>query len=541
MVKLHKYLFHLIALFTITCNTETICQNNDNWISEFPGTSLINIFSFEAFPSTFQDSIIFLHNSLPTNNNFIKINTATQTVETNHIYGEYNGELISFLLTKEYKARKGIVGQFYTYGPKLDFIVLSDYPNEKHKGKAIVSNWEHSVYEPFTFEFLDDSTLLFSLIDYTPIIDSIYKIGLKLTKWNYSKDSIEWTKNYLTADNNTQEYHVSHLTKLSNGRCIMAGFFGSGTDFSGFLMEFSPANGEIIRAVAFPQYDIDPFSKLIRISEDSENNLFISSTHKDSQNNKSGIIFKLSPEWNLLWAKKIIAKNYSPTRFATTTIDDGNILFVLYTDKELPVIIGHISSNGNLLWHNGLEFHSPYVILSEADGVYFISGKKYAPDGTSSPGIIVAKTTAEGELTNCPQLNACIQLEPFNIQLYPVQWLSVPSTIQFVDMDTVILEFKSIFNASPYCSNLQPPNPFFSLPDTVCAGTCLQPDSTFNRLAHHVEWHIAGPMTDTLIADTTFSFCFDQPGTWTVTQRIWLLGCEDEWTHLLTVLPDDLH
>jgi gliding motility-associated-like protein len=38
--------------------------------------------------------------------------------------------------------------------------------------------------------------------------------------------------------------------------------------------------------------------------------------------------------------------------------------------------------------------------------------------------------------------------------------------------------------------------------------------------------------------DTTFNFCFTVPGTYTISQEVWVLGCSDFYSRELVVLPD---
>jgi len=120
-----------------------------------------------------------------------------------------------------------------------------------------------------------------------------------------------------------------------------------------------------------------------------------------------------------------------------------------------------------------------------------------------------------------------------------IEWGIEAAEIASSPLEVFISDFSMEF--TPHCNSPTPPTPYFTLPDTICIGDCLSPDSIYNRLAHQVEWYISGPGgLDTTIVDTTFQWCFEQAGIYQIEQGVWLLGCSDFYSRELVVLPDDL-
>ncbi|RME57175.1 hypothetical protein D6779_09220, partial [Candidatus Parcubacteria bacterium] len=341
-----------------------------------------------------------------------------------------------------------------------------------------------------------DSSLIFSFTNFTPTSSLQYRQALGLAKWNYFSDSVMWKKSYIIDSDSFNFYYPSFSRLISPEKIIVAGYVNASPNHRfGFLLEINTNTGQIQKQILFPQNGVDHRSKLIRVCKDSENNIYVTSVLAEQEDLLPfGIIFKLSENFELLWAKKIIVENFFPARFSAEILPDQSLLFVYYAEQELPVIVGKINPNGELLWHKGFEFYQPVVSILDNGSIIMTSGTKYFPDGSSEPGFLVAKTDTITNIDDCPQLNSCLYLDTINLHFYDANWIIRPATIALRPLDSIVFVPTDSTLFSPYCSNLQPPNPFFTLPDTVCAGTCLQPDSTFNRLAHHVEWRISGPM-----------------------------------------------
>ncbi len=300
-------------------------------------------------------------------------------------------------------------------------------------------------------------------------------------------------------------------------------------------------DGELLTSVDLKfveELSISP-TKLTQIV-DTEGNVFISGIGIDSlSGSQETFIVKFNQQYEFIWKKVFKVDHFPFYDLKIAPADDGGVLFTYATTGDLPVIYGKISSDGDLLWYKGFSFYRPRMTILSDGSVAFLSGKKYYENGDWEPAIMLAKTNVEGEIENCPQYDACVELEAKeDVIVSPVSWITEEGPI----LDSFEVRPKDLpITLTPYCGSPTPPHPYFVLPDTICAGDCLTPDSTYNRLAHQVEWYITGPGgLDTTIIDTTFTWCFDQPGHYQVEQGIWLLGCSDYYLRDVVVLPDDL-
>ncbi len=253
---------------------------------------------------------------------------------------------------------------------------------------------------------------------------------------------------------------------------------------------------------------------------------------------KNGVITKLDSNYEIQWSKRILGENLPCKKLKVQPLPDGSLLFVYVSYGDLPIVYGKLGPDGNLLWYKGYSFYDPAFDIGEDGSLYFFSTKKYHEDGSSESALILAKTDSLGNIEGCSQYPACVYVEDIELIALPVEW----ERFDGPSIPSIEVEVSDLPHAlTPYCGSPAPPHPYFYLPDTICAGDCLTPDSTYNRLAHQVEWYITGPGgLDTTIIDTTFTWCFDQPGHYQVEQGIWLLGCSDYYLRDVVVLPDDL-
>ena len=261
--------------------------------------------------------------------------------------------------------------------------------------------------------------------------------------------------------------------------------------------------------------------------------------YNEEEDKYDGFLLKINESYEVLWCKLFYADQYDCYDFKLALGPTNTLAFAYISVGEFPVIFGEVTLDGQLLWKNGFSAYDPSVAIGEDGAFYFTSSKKYFPDASYIYRLLLAKTDANGHINDCPEFNACLELYDISPPVFEeLEWIrsdgySLPAM-------PVTLMPANVFS-SPYCGSPTPPHPYFVLPDTICAGDCLSPDSTYNRLAHQVEWYITGPGgLDTTIIDTTFTWCFDQPGHYQVEQGIWLLGCSDYFLRDVEVLPDDL-
>ncbi len=252
---------------------------------------------------------------------------------------------------------------------------------------------------------------------------------------------------------------------------------------------------------------------------------------------KEGFVAKMDKDYHLLWAKKLTAEAFPLFSIKLKVFPNGEVVFAYVTLGDLPVIVGKISTDGDLSWYRGYSFYTPEITIGQDSSIFFSSPKKYFEDGSSELSPIVAKTTPGGIIEGCDQFDACLDLVNIALTFTEKNWerFDVPGP-QSIPVSIAPITF----SATPHCGIPPPPKATFSLPDTLCQYSCVEPDSLKNQLANHVEWTIEGPGVDTTIVDTTFNWCFDIPGTYSIEQEVWLLGCSEFFSHTLEVLPDNL-
>lgn len=316
------------------------------------------------------------------------------------------------------------------------------------------------------------------------------------------------------------------------------------SDFSAmglnYLLKISP-DGDLLGNTG-----VSSDSFLFRsISIDANGNVYLAGRRLQAANPTGtanryweGFVAKLDSDYGLLWSKRLTAEAFEAADIGIQASPDGHVVFTYVTWGDLPVISGKISPDGDLLWYRGYEFYRPQISIGTDSSIYFATFRKYFPDGSWQDGAsLLAKTDPNGDIDGCPQFAACLSLVDMPLPLETWEWTQeVAPELPEIDVEVVPVNFAT----TPYCGTPTPPSAGFSLPDTACQFSCLSPDSLQNRLAHYRQWRLTGPGVDTLFADSTFSWCYNVPGRYTVEQEIWLLGCSEFYSRSIEILPDDL-
>ena len=308
------------------------------------------------------------------------------------------------------------------------------------------------------------------------------------------------------------------------------------SDYQIYLIKVS-IDGVIKKSVVLDSYPEEIRPTDINVNEDG--NVYLSGrVFSPDKGYDEGFIAKLDNHLNLQWTKKLSAEAFFSHSLNTKSLSDGNQMFVYTTQGDLPVITGAISKDGELLWHKGYSFYNPIIRITQDNSIIFISKKKYHQDGSWEWAPIIAKTDPNGDIEGCEQFDACLELSDMNLNFTEVSWnrFDGPSIPGF-DLG---IEAATGFSTASYCGTPEPPRPDFTFPDTLCQYSCAAPSDLRNRLANHIEWTLTGPGIDTMFVDSTFNWCFDTAGTYTIEQEVWLLGCSEFFSHTLEVLPDDL-
>ena len=239
----------------------------------------------------------------------------------------------------------------------------------------------------------------------------------------------------------------------------------------------------------------------------------------------------------MIWAKRLSAENINHWGQSINVRKNGDIYFTYYDSGDFPVIAGKIDSNGNLISYKGYAFFRPALETGTDNSVFIMGTRKYLPNGSTKEATLIAKSTPDGTFENCPTFDACLNLYDFDLNYTPTTWVQVPADT----LGEIPFEIRPFsVSVEDYCVTPEPPTPFFTSPDTICQNICVSPDSLNNRLAHGVQWTITGTNTNFQSSDTSFNFCFNEPGTYQIEQEIWLLGCSEFYTRNIVVLTDSL-
>lgn len=278
------------------------------------------------------------------------------------------------------------------------------------------------------------------------------------------------------------------------------------------------------------------------IVEDGDGNFFVplkinNASNPAIQNETEAVVLKIDSNFDFVWAKRLSSENFENRRLVLSVSKNGQLIFVMSSNENLPVIAGKLDVQGNLLWNRGYEFFFPDVEIASDSSLYILSYRKYYDDGTFDRAKIIAKTNPDGTIDGCPQFESCVEVSDVEVLFDKWKWKR-DTTTSFGDFEITIDTLP--FTLTDHCGSPRPPTPYFTFPDTICQNQCLRPDSLYNHLAHAVEWTITGDDVLFENQDTSFNYCFDTPGKYQIEQEVWLLGCSDFFTREVVVLPDSL-
>lgn len=374
------------------------------------------------------------------------------------------------------------------------------------------------------------------VISYSALVgDYVQSVGL--AKFQLHDGIQEWSHKY--TNGSVEGFSIIFLGGTEDDGSLLAGNFASNSEGGNFLLKVDN-QGQPVSSVQF-QLSHDSL-QIASASQDGAGNIYLAGrVLKDTARNQynrptyHGFVAKLNQDMEVRWSKELLAEEFPCKDIAVQAFPDGEVLLTYVSYGDLPIIAGRLETIGELLWRQGYEFYDPDISLSEDGSISFLTSRRYAPDGTWSSGVTLAKTLPDGSLPGCPQFTACLELEDMPLPLAPMVWEASPGPI-LPDVDVEVAP--SDFVAEPYCGTPAPPTPYFELPDTLCQGACAALDSLPNALASQAAWKVEGPGgLDTAFTGKTFSWCFDRPGLYLVRQTVWLLGCAEEYEQTVEVLP----
>ena len=361
--------------------------------------------------------------------------------------------------------------------------------------------------------------------------------SINVAKLSVDNGNTEWCYEYQDSSN-IQKQNLIGITELNNGDIAFLLKKRKRSFLNDHGIVLISSKGEFKRSINIPGDSISINENLIF---DKNNHIYISgnitSNNNTFRNNREGFIAKFNTDLELIWAKRLSAENFNSWKLDLTLNQKGTINFMYITFGDLPIIAGELDENGDLIRYSGYPFFQPKVKIGLDNSLIFLTRKKYYIDGNSERKMVLAKTNPDGTFDECNNYNACLSLFDldisFNKTILQRDSFSVPD---FLDFSIDTLQITTV----NHCGTPRPPTPYFATPDTICQNQCLRPDSLYNHLAHAVEWTITG--NDILFEsqDTSFNYCFNEPGKYQIEQEVWLLGCSEFFTREVVVLPDSL-
>ena len=503
-MKYLVFVFHFVFLFTATAQNSYLKELKVEGYSLVyfdPSPRVVNLGQGALgleFPF-FLDTLGFV---------LISIDSSGNVFSAKHIVQEDNDAALFFTFSYVYRSGRHVVN-----------FRASHFPNITG-GFAVVEGDE--VWGRKTSNLLGGAvTRSYFVSDSQMITMSIINGRIGLASFDLNSRQELWSNVYKTFDSDTLFLEtILSVSGFPNGDISLMTVRGDTKLVD--LLRISPS-GDIVKSVNLFQGDSLTFYGDMH-TIDADGNVWVAGAKRVDYEVTEVYIIKLDEEYNFLWKRRLFAENFPYRTIDVVPSQDGNIVFTYVAQGNLPVIYGKITPDGELLWFKGFSFYWPVFEVLPDGTLYFLGQRKYYEDGTWEDAGIVSKTDENGDIADCPQYDACLELIPeYDVEIMPVEWESYP---WYPLDDTLSFRIKDIeATLTPHCGSPPPPTPYFTLPDTICAGDCLSPDSIYNRLAHQVEWYISGPGgLDTTIVDTTFFWCFEEAGTYQIEQGVWLLG-----------------
>ncbi len=304
-----------------------------------------------------------------------------------------------------------------------------------------------------------------------------------------------------------------------------------------YIIKFdSNGNPLIIKALTEPGqyfYEIEITSDGIFVLSHASNNPDLYGAGAFQK--KYAKLLKLDFDLNLLWGKKYSGENFPYYSAGIKEKPDGNLLMTHATFGAFPVVLTELDDNGNIITEKGFPNYQPQVVPFDDGSFLMTSEINYNDVGETSYQPVIARTNTSGEIEGCEFYPACISAEDYTIEMgaFNFDTVSIPD---LEDFDTTVTPVT--FSFSEFCGFPPAPQPDFDFPDSLCLGDTGITSNTRNQFANAREWRLSGPGVDSVLADSfNFSFTFEQPGEYLLTQTVWVLGCAYPYERVITVMP----
>ncbi len=307
----------------------------------------------------------------------------------------------------------------------------------------------------------------------------------------------------------------------------------------GMFLTFSPTNprdggqlawidaeGQLERVARFPgisPWDVIPFPN---------GDLLLSGSTTDTIAEK--LLIRLKSNWETIGAWKFANFSYSFERRNVFIRGNEEVYYLVNPPgTERGRVVVRLDGRGQPRKAVLVPGAQALSIRSEAgDAGGLLLPLLIAPDLND---VFLLHLDSTLQLPGCPLPEYCIRTVPFNIGAVPGQLRITNEVPPIFNASLVWTARRGAF--SDYCTPIEPPIGGFSLPDSVCEGAIVRPDSVRFINVGSWRWAANGATPDT---SRTISpaFTFNRPGLYQVEQQIRYRGClTDTIRQTLRVLP----
>ncbi len=320
------------------------------------------------------------------------------------------------------------------------------------------------------------------------------------------------------------------IDKQSDMVYALLTFSGSGGSPLGSILLVLDSSLNVLSSVRIPDY------RYHELSVSAENNrIYLLGEYEDEPIpglDGGALVAAFDLNLNLQWSKLYYAEHFDYKTTSLNVKSDGLPILAYSTEGNFPTILANLDENGLVGQQTGYPFYEPIVRVMSDGALALVSNF-----GQNFEQIAFVKTDSEGNLDACDVFSTCLLSEDLPLTLADVE-VDTFSVTPMEEVVVVVQPWQFIFEDG--CEVPPAPSPVFSFPDTLCVGECAGVEDTHNADAHGVAWLLSGP--DGVLEEQEgylyFSYCFDQPGVYELTQTVWFLGCPYSHTRQVVVLDE---
>ncbi|GAB4253264.1 MAG: hypothetical protein Kow0027_18470 [Saprospiraceae bacterium] len=316
----------------------------------------------------------------------------------------------------------------------------------------------------------------------------------------------------------------------STGNYYVSGTMSDGVEANAFVMKLD----SLFNTKGFKVYN----GLEIKTATLTGNHLYVGGIISNSLS-KDGFLAKIATdELSLEWGKMIQGEQMD-FEDCVVNSDGDNIHFMGIAKGKGSFSALTFNAQGELEWEGGYGQRCDVYTVNQKGEFFGSRLQEDTVSGTFSNVSVKLESGYGG--TECGAMPFCAIIEDY-----------LPDNNSAVTLDTFPLYVPPFganegfeldsgsFDCSAYCPSdpFIAPSPAFSVPEKFCQFDTMYVQGSANALAHGTAWHLTGPGVDsTLIDSLAFRYVFTQPGTYTLEQTIWYLGCAYSEAHEVEVLP----